>query len=101
MQKVALDQTAKKYWSEYFKEYGQAWVRDIPRRIKRAAVRHLQAGTLEGEFAPVAGDVSANGSLSVEAAFIGQVDKQDAKILVTATFDGQGKLREFICNRIS
>jgi hypothetical protein len=101
MQKVALDQTAKKYWSEYFKEYGKQWVRDIPRRIKRAAARHLQASVLTGEFAPLAGDVSADGSLSIEAAFTGQVDDQDAKILITATFNNEGKLNEFICNRIS
>ena len=101
MQKVALDQAAKSYWSDYFKEYGQMWVRNIPRRIKQATIRHEKASSIEGEFAPLAGDVSSNGTLSIEAAFVGKLDDQDAKIMVTASFDEEGKMKEFICNRIS
>jgi hypothetical protein len=101
MQKVALDQAASKYWTDYFKEYGQAWVRNIPRRIKQATTRHQKASSIEGEFAPIAGDVSPDGTLSIEAAFNGKIDNQNAKIMITASFNNEGKLKEFICNRIS
>ena len=100
MEKTAVDQSAQKYWSDYFKEYGQAWVRTIPRRIKQASARHLRAD-IAGEFAPIAGNVSDDNSLSIEASLVGKVNDQDAKILVTATFDDKGGLQEFICNRIS
>lgn len=101
MNKTALDQTAKKYWSEYFKEYGQMWVRDIPRRIKLATVRQLHASKIDGEFVPIAANVGENSILSIEASFVGDIDDTEAKILVTASFEPEGKLIEFICNRIS
>ena len=101
MQKVALDQAASKYWSDYFKEYGQAWVRNIPRRIKQATLRQQKASSIEGEFAPLAADTSKDGTLSIEAAFIGKIDDQNAKIMITASFNDEGKMKEFICNRIS
>ena len=99
MQKTALDQAAKSYWSDYFKEYGKMWIRDIPRRIKTAASRHLKAD-IEGEFAPIAGDMN-NNMLSVEASFVGKIGNQEGKILVTASFDEEGKISEFICNRVA
>lgn len=36
MKRVAVDEVAKKYWEDYYMEYGRAWIRDIPRRIKAA-----------------------------------------------------------------
>ncbi len=99
MQKTALDQAAKSYWGDYFKEYGQMWVRDIPRRIKQAAARQLKA-EIEGEFAPIAGNVN-DGELSVEASFVGKIGYHNGKILVTASFDAEGKISEFICNRVA
>src|SRR5262245_12755428 len=35
---AAVDEQAKAYWTEYYKDsdYGQLWVRDIPMRIKAA-----------------------------------------------------------------
>ena len=101
MQKTAIDQAAKDYWGTYFKEYGKQWVRDIPRRIKTAMRKRLQASTIEGDIAPIAADVSKNNTLSVEAAFVGKVDEQDARILVTASFDNTGSMKELICNRVS
>jgi len=101
MEKIAVDQKAKSYWSEYFKDYGQIWVRDIPRRIKQATIRKLKAETATGEFAPMAANVLDNGGLSVEAAFIGKLDNKSAKIMVTASFSEDGKLQEFVCNQIS
>ena len=32
----AVDQTAKDYWTSYYGKYGEMWVREIPRKIKRA-----------------------------------------------------------------
>lgn len=36
MNKVAVDNAAKDYWKTLYGEYGEALVRDIPRRIKAA-----------------------------------------------------------------
>ena len=101
MEKTALDQAAKNYWSTYFKEYGKQWVRDIPRRIKTAMSKRLKASIVEGEIAPIAADIAQDNTLSVEAAFVGKIDDQEAKVLVTASFDGTGSMKELICNRVS
>ena len=101
MEKTAIDQAASSYWSDYFKEYGKMWVRNIPRRIKTATARHLKA-KIEGEFAPIAGNINpVDDGLTVEASFVGKINDKEAKILVTASFDQEGKLSEFICNRVS
>jgi hypothetical protein len=101
MDKVAVDSTAKNYWSTYFKEYGQMWVRDVPRRIKQAMTREIKATKLEGEIVPVAHDVSKDNTLSVEAAFIGKVDGVDSKIMITASFNAEGKMESIDTTRIS
>ena len=101
MDKVAVDSTAKNYWSTYFKEYGQMWVRDVPRRIKQAMTREIKATKLEGEIVPVAHDVSKDNTLSVEAAFIGKVDGVESKIMVTASFNAEGKMESIDTTRIS
>ena len=101
MDKVAVDSTAKNYWSTYFREYGQMWVRDVQRRIKQAMTREIKATKLEGEIVPVAHDVSKDNTLSIEAAFIGKVDGVDSKIMVTASFNAEGKMESIDTTRIS
>jgi len=101
MEKTAVDQVAKNFWISYFKDYGQIWVKDVPRRIKQAIRRELKANTIEGKIAPLAKDIGKDNTLSIEAAFIGKLDDQDAKVLVTATFSGEGKMQDLDITKIN
>ena len=101
MNKTAVDKTCKEYWSKYFLDYGQMWTKDVPRRIKQAVRRKLEASTIDGEVAPIAKDVAKDGTLSIEAAFIGKLDNKDARVLVTATFNKEGRMEDLDVTRIS
>ena len=101
MHKEAVDAKAKEYWSAYFKEYGQMWVRDIPRRIKAETQTKLAAKELEGSIAPLANSVTKEGLLNIEASFVGKIDGQDARGIATAQFAQNGDLKSFELCRIS
>ncbi len=47
MNKVAIDEAAKKYWKLLYQEYGEQLVRDIPRRLKAALVANKKASNLD------------------------------------------------------
>ncbi len=100
MHKKAVDAKSKEYWDSYFKEYGKSWTRDIPRRMKQAVRREVEASKIEGLFKPLAKHVNDDNSLSLEAAFIGKLDDQDAKVLITAEFNSNGVMQEFEATRI-
>lgn len=94
MRKVAVDKATQNYWSDYFSEYGKMWVRDIPRRVKVAMRRKVNATKVEGNIAPIAANIDENDdSLLIEAAFVGKIDDRDATILVTAEFDSSGNMQ--------
>ena len=59
------------------------------------------AKDIEGSVSPMANSVSEDGLLSVEAAFVGKIDGQDAKGIVTAQFAQDGEIKEFEFCRIS
>ena len=101
MHKEAVDSKTKEYWSAYFKEYGQMWVRDIPRRIKAEMTTKLAAKEIEGRVAPLANCTTKDGMLSIEAAFVGKIDGQDAKGTAVAQFAQNGDLKSFEFTRIS
>ena len=101
MNKQALDQKAKDYWTDYFKTYGQMWIRDIPRRIKQGMRRDLKAETIEGDIAPLAHDIGKDQTLSIEAAFVGKIDGADARALVTAEFSSNGTLNKMDITRVN
>ncbi len=101
MRKEAVDQASKTYWSEYFRDYGKMWVRDIPRRVKAGIKKLSNSMSVEGTVAPLASHVGANGVVSVEAAFIGEIDGKQAKVLVTADLNDKGEFQEFHVNRIA
>jgi hypothetical protein len=46
MNKVAVDQAAKDYWKLLYGEYGEALVRDIPRRIKAALLENKKVAMI-------------------------------------------------------
>lgn len=97
MNKVAVDKATQKYWSNYFKEYGKMWVRNIPRRVKTAMLRKVNATKIEGDITPIAANINrADNSLSIEAAFIGEIDNKKATFLVTAEFDSRGNIKDNI-----
>ena len=101
MIKTAVDNVAKKYWETYFSEYGQVWVRSIPRRIKSELQREFKASKIDGNVCPLAYEKADDGTLSVEAAFSGTIDNKAAKILVTAEFNEDGLLVKCDPTRIS
>ena len=101
MTKSAVDQATKKYWDTYFKDYGKMWTRSIPRRIKAAIknVRGLGVRSIEGNVIPLAQNVT-DGFMSLEAAFSGKVNGNDAKFLITAEFNSDGRMLKFEHNQI-
>lgn len=103
MNKTAVDQATKEYWDNYFMEYGQMWTREIPRRIKTAMVktRELSVKTANGIVVPLAHNVAEDGTLSLEAAFKGELDGQPSVVLVTAEFNEHGRMLKFEANRVS
>ena len=101
MEKIAVDQTCKNYWTSYFLGFGEMWVREIPRRLKQAVRRELKANAIECEVVPLAKDIGKDNTLSIEAAFVGKLDDQDAKVLVTATFSSEGKMQDLDVTRIN
>ena len=49
--KLAIDDTAKKYWSGYLKDYGKAFTRDIPRKEHKTAQKyHPEADSFMIEY---------------------------------------------------
>ena len=103
MDKVAVDKATKDYWDNYFSEYGKMWTRDIPRRIKSAMVHSekITASKVDGIVLPMAYKIGDEDSLSIEAAFRGEIDGNKADILITADFDAEGKMKDLDINPIS
>ena len=103
MEKTAVDKVTQDYWAGYFKEYGKMWIRNIPRRIKTAMVRTKDLGikTAEGNVVPIAHDLSEDGIFSIEAAFEGKLDNKEAKVLIIAEFNDEGRMRKFEATQIA
>lgn len=97
-----MDKATEEYWSNYFRDYGKMWVRNIPRRIKAAMVRSKDIGVkiAEGHIVPIAYDASDN-SLSIEAAFNGKLDDKESQVFIVAEFNDQGRMQKFEASRIA
>lgn len=82
--KVALDEAAKAYWKLLWGEYGEALVRDVPRRIKAALVdnKKVAMSVEAATVLPVAHAITAEG-LQVEGLY--RDGKQ--KLMFHATLD--------------
>jgi hypothetical protein len=87
--KVAVDQDAKNYWKLLFGEYGDALVRDIPRRIKAALVANKKVASAgdEGTLRPVA-SVKDGETTIVEGVY----SDTSKKLLFKATLDKEGNV---------
>lgn len=90
--KWAVDSTAAEYWSKYYKEYGKSWVRDIPRRVKKAMADNTKVAHAElGVVTPVGGSVTADG-VFLEGKFRTATGEQH---LFYAEFDHEGAVKRF------
>jgi len=98
--KVAIDDIAKKYWEEYFKDsgYGSAWVREIPRKIKAhlgvsnaAAFARRSAGLSEPDIRPYSQVITDEG-VSIEAFAVYPNKKVVAFVI---DFDHEGDVVDF------
>jgi hypothetical protein len=98
--KVAIDDIAKKYWEEYFKDsgYGSAWVREIPRKIKAhlstsraASFAHRSAALSEPDIRPYAQVINDQG-VSIEAFAVYPNKKVVAFVI---DFDHDGDVVDF------
>ena len=92
--KVAVDSAAKDYWTGYYKEYGKTWVRDIPRKIKKA----MAGGTKTANDEGLQGKVAAIGSaLTDEAVFLEGLftATNGSEFAFAAKFDHDGNVVEF------
>lgn len=94
MKRQALDNAAKDYWTSYFGEYGKAWVREIPRRIKAAAQKktaQLETQTVEPTVVPAGYTVTTDGGLDLE----GAMRDAGGTRLFSASFDADGNIKDF------
>jgi hypothetical protein len=94
MKKIALDEAAKKYWKMLFKElgYGEALVRDIPRRIKAALVDNKKVAGVDASavIIPVAHAVNGE-SRVIEGIYS---DGSRSKLLFRAALDSRGDVTD-------
>lgn len=85
MNKTAVDAAAKSYWKLLYGEFGEALVRDIPRRIKAALVtnKRLASTGQEGIVLPAACVRADDGGLLVE----GMYRDATTKVMFLATLN--------------
>jgi hypothetical protein len=98
--KIAVDEFAKKYWSEFYGSYGKLWVRDIAKKIKKAAIEEfapeykVASGELDssGVVTPFGHAILDNGGVAVEGVFDhGSIGKHAFQ----AKFDEDGEVISF------
>lgn len=111
VRKQAIDTTARDYWTEYFGEYGEAWVRDIRRRVTAAVAQSVRRASRNADQANVQVQASPCGAgvmtrldgtrLFRAEAYVRVVpagaDRRTAaskarRYLVAATFDIEGRM---------
>jgi hypothetical protein len=92
LQKWAVDEKAKKYWQDFYKEYGKSWVRDIPRKVKKAFVEGKRVASSEdadlGIIVPVAKAITAS-NMTLEGVLHTRAGK---KLVFQATFNHDGDI---------
>ena len=90
-EKTALDNAAKEYWKLLFGEYGEALVRDIPRRIKAALLENKKVASVDdsADVRPVAAARHNDGML-----LEGVYNDGQKKLLFRASIDSTGNIEE-------
>lgn len=93
MKKIAIDEAAKKYWKLLYSDmgYGEALVRDIPRRIKAALLdnKNVASVTDSATIVPV-GFAKNDSGVVVEGLF----KDAKSKLLFKASIDTDGNVKE-------
>lgn len=92
--KWAVDDAAKKYWAEYYQEYGRTWTRDIPRRVKKAMVQHAKLASQDSQLGivtPIATSISKEG-VKLEGMFR---SASGDNFMFYAEFDHDGAIGRF------
>lgn len=90
--KWAVDEKAKAYWSEFYKEYGKSWVRDIPRKVKKAMVEGKRvASSAEADLGII---VPVGQAITASNVYLEGVlhTHSGHKIAFQATFDHSGNV---------
>ena len=98
--KVAVDQLAKDYWTKFYGEYGKLWVREIPRKIKKAAAAELSKSNktaatdleVSGTVLPFGHAFLDNGGVAIEGIFD---HATIGKFAFQSRFDNEGELTSF------
>jgi hypothetical protein len=97
--KWAVDSTAKEYWTKYYKEYGKSWVKDIPKRVKRAMATNQKVAHADfGVVTPVGTSVTADG-VFLEGMF--RAAGSGEQFLFYAEFNHEGKIKRFDSTKLA
>jgi hypothetical protein len=93
--KTAVDQAAKDYWKAFYKEYGETWVKDVPRKIKAALISNKKVAAKNdevkpGQIRPLAHAKFTTGGIRVEGIYQGANKKN---LLFVADFDKAGNVK--------
>lgn len=94
--KTAVDQAAKDYWISFYKEYGETWVKDVPRKIKAALIakKRVAAATDEvrpGQIQPLAHVAFKTGGFRLEGIYQASDNK---KLMFVADFNKAGEVQD-------
>jgi hypothetical protein len=90
LNKNAIDNAAKDYWSKYYGEYGKSWVREIPRKIKTAMSQINKQASDDMVIKPLVSIIEDTG-LVLE----GICKTSDSMFSFMAEFDNTGKVVDF------
>lgn len=82
--KTAVDDPAKEYWVDYFKDYGEQLTKEVPRKISEAVGK-------AGRIIPTASAPTEDGGMVLEGVF----NAPDEKVAFSARFRKDGTLSSF------
>lgn len=98
-QKQALDSAAEQYWTDYFGDYGKAWVKKVPKRVALAVAKRVASSAKQplthAVVAPYGYRQREDGGLHFEGAFRGMAgETPSVHRAFSAVFDKDGALVE-------
>jgi hypothetical protein len=92
--KTAVDQAAKDYWISFYKEYGQTWVKDVPRKIKAALIANKRVAAKSDDVQPGQIELLAFAEIKTGGVRLEGVFKADKKLAFTVDFSKAGEVQE-------
>lgn len=94
--KLAVDDVAKDYWTKYFKEYGKAWVKDVPRKkkaFKKSAVDQAAKEYWTNYFGSYGEMLVRDVEQTINEVTAGEPD-DDLEPLIQKTFYGESESKD-------